>query len=117
SRRSPTGYSGSDHRSGTGGYRPSATSQAQTPHRCAGAPGEEGVDGGGRHRKLSPAEGDPSHGEGPANLQAHPRDPSFGLEDGGRTASPQHRRTEGEVRGGGVPQRSRGSLEDQDAPR
>ena len=47
--------------------------------------------------------GDPSHGEGPADIQAHPRDPGFGLEDGGRTTFPHHRRPEGEVRGGRVP--------------
>src|SRR6185312_11414563 len=72
---------------GLWGVAPSTTSQARSPHRRAGASGEEGVDGGGRHRKLPPAEGDPSHGEGPADLQAHPRDLGFGLEDGGRAVS------------------------------
>ena len=43
--------------------------------------GEEGVDGGGRHRKLSSAEGDSSHGEEPADFQAHLRGPERGLED------------------------------------
>ena len=57
---------------GLGGVAPSATGQARGPHRRAGAPGEEGVDGGGRHRELPPAEGDPSRREGPADLPAHP---------------------------------------------
>ena len=90
---------------GLGGIAPSTASQALSPHRRTGAPGEEGVDSDGRHLKLSPAKDDPSHGEGPADLQDHPRDPGFGFKDGGRVASPQHRRPEGEVRGGGVPPR------------
>ena len=80
------------------------------------ASGEEGADGSGRHRELPPAEGDPSRGEGPANLPAHPRELGGGLEDVEQAALPHHRRPEGEVRGGGLPQRPRGSLEDQDAP-
>ena len=57
---------------------PSASGQARSAHRGIAAPGEEGVDGGSRHRELSPAEGDSSHGEEPANYRPHPRGPGLG---------------------------------------
>ena len=78
-RRAPGVYqqssSGATAEVGLGGVAPSATRQARSPHRRAGAPGEERVDGGGRDHKLPPVEGDPSHGKGPADLPAHPREP------------------------------------------
>ena len=90
-----------------GGVAPRAPSQARGPHRGAGAPGEEGVDGGCRHRELPPAEGDSSHGEEPANFRPHPRGPVRGLEDVERAAPPGRCCPEGEEYGGGVPRQPR----------
>ena len=100
-----------------GGITPSASSQARGPHQGVGAPGEEGVDGGCRHRELSPAEGDSSHGEEPADLRPHSRGSSLGVEDVDGAAPPRHRCSEGKERGGGAPRRRKRSLGDQDAPR
>ena len=71
----------------------------------------------GRHRELSPAEGDPPRGEGPADLPTHPRKQGRGLEDVEQASFPHQCCPKGEVRGGGFSPRSRGSVEDQDAPR
>ena len=51
---------------------PSQQAKLEGPHRRAGAFGEEGADGSGRHRELPPAEGYPSRGKGPADFRAHP---------------------------------------------
>ena len=66
---------------GLGGIAPSASGQARSAHRGVAAPGEEGVDGNSRHRELSPAKGDSSHGEGPTDFRSQPRGPCLRLED------------------------------------
>ena len=98
------GASGETSQVGLGGVAPSALSQARGPHQGAGAPGEEGVDGGCRHRELLPAEGDSSDREKPADLQPHPRGSGLGVEDVDGTAPSRHRYPEGKEYGGGVPQ-------------
>ena len=100
-----------------GGVAPRVLGQAQGVHRGIAVFGEEGADGGRRHREFPPAEGDSPHGEEVGDLLADSRGRGRGLKDVECAALTRRRCPEGEECSVALPLQPRGSLEDQDAPR